>query len=156
MSERLSWDIINCAIVWIISLLATCLRLRVGALIWHPETKQIVAVGYNGAPSGQPHCIDTGCEMEDKHCVACLHGEDNVFYWAGTRSYGCYLYLNYSPCRRCVNKIIQGKIKRVVFTKYYGNSYYENHDRLRQAGITVTHIDHKRVLKKVLTALRTV
>src|SRR5690242_20298129 len=98
---RPSWYVINCWIVWIISCLATCTRLKVGALLWNPITKQIVAIGYNGAPKGRPHCIDIGCQMEDNHCVNCLHGEANVFYWASLLSQGCILFLNFSPCRRC-------------------------------------------------------
>jgi dCMP deaminase len=134
---RPTWDVICTLIAWIISLLATCTRLKVGAVLWNPQTKQIVAIAYNGAPRGQPHCLDKGCEIEDNHCVACLHAEDNIFYWAGTNSEGCHLYLTHTPCRRCVNKILQGKVKKVVRSKVYGN---EDHlEILRQAGILVDY-----------------
>lgn len=137
-TERPSWDLVNCMIVWVISLLATCNRLMVGVLLWNPETKQIVSVGYNGAPAGQPHCLDAGCEMEDGHCVRSLHGDTNALYWAGTESRGCWMYLNYPPCRRCANHIIQGGITRVVYTVPYRTT--EGIDKLREAGITVDRI----------------
>ena len=130
---RPTWDMICMMIAFIMSLMATCTRLRVGAVLWNPLTKQIVAVAFNGSPRGQPHCIDRGCEVVDGHCVACLHAEDNVFYWAGVSSEGCILYLTHNPCRRCVNKIIQGKVREVVFSTKYGS--LEALDILKKAGI---------------------
>ena len=152
-AERPTWDLINCMIVWVISLLATCLRLSVGVLLWDPRTKQIVSVGYNGAPKGMPHCLDSGCEMEGGHCVRCLHGDTNALYWAGTRSQGCWMYLNYSPCRRCVNHIIQGGITRVIFTEFYGSYAEETNEILRMAGIDVSYFPRVKVYEGFLTLL---
>lgn len=150
-SERPSWDLVNCLIVWIISLLATCTRLNVGVLIWNPFTKQIVSVGYNGAPRGQPHCLDVGCEMEENHCVRALHGDTNALYWAGTNSRGCYMYLNYDPCRRCCNHIIQGGITRVVYTTPYKRNDGRNLQVLREAGIEVEEFGLDRLWHQFLT-----
>lgn len=144
-TERPTWILINCMIVWVVSTLATCLRLQVGALIWNPFTKQIVSIAYNGAPKGRSHCLDVGCEMEDGHCVRCLHGDTNALYWAGIASQNCWMFLNYSPCRRCVNHIIQGGIRHVVYTKPYGSTYAETNQILRDAGIQVTWFNHELV-----------
>jgi len=38
---------------------STCLRNHVGAVI--VRDKRILTTGYNGAPSGLPHCLDIGC-----------------------------------------------------------------------------------------------
>ena len=134
--NRPDWTFINLCIVWIISLLSTCTRLHVGGLLWNPKTKQIVAIGYNGSPRGAPHCLDAGCEMEDGHCVRCLHCEQNLLYWAGLASQGCWMYLNYSPCRRCCNLIAQGGIKKVTYTIPYGNTG-PVHEYLLSSGIQV-------------------
>lgn len=152
-SERPSWDLINCMIVWVISLLATCLRLQVGALLWNPVTKQILSIGYNGAPRGRPHCLDEGCELEEGHCVRCLHADTNVLYWAGTASRGCWMYLNYNPCRRCANHIIQGGIERVIYTDIYGKRHGETNEILLTAGIEVACMGKLELIKGFLTVL---
>jgi deoxycytidylate deaminase len=41
---------------------ATCLRRQVGAVL--VKDKNILATGYNGAPSGIEHCLDRGCLRE--------------------------------------------------------------------------------------------
>ena len=38
---------------------STCLRRQVGAMA--VKDKRILATGYNGVPSGIPHCLDVGC-----------------------------------------------------------------------------------------------
>lgn len=150
---RITWTTINCFIVWIISLLSTCTRLKVGGLLWHPGTKRIVAVGYNGSPYGQPHCLDKGCELEDGHCVACLHCETNLAIHAGPNSQGCWMFLNYSPCRRCVNTIIQMRVVGLCYTTAYGSDYAENTQKLRDANIRVEWCDHKRIFSDLLTTV---
>lgn len=152
-NDRPTWDQINCMIVWVISSLATCIRLMVGVLIWNPATKQIISVGYNGAPKGMPHCLDVGCEIEGGHCVRCLHGDTNALYWAGTASTGCWMYLNYNPCRRCVNHIIQAGITRVIFTEYYGSNASETLALLEAHGVETKHYPRTKVYEGFLTVL---
>lgn len=48
----------------------TCPRLRVGAVIVDADNK-IVSTGYNGAPSGHPHCSEGGCLTEMLPCRLC-------------------------------------------------------------------------------------
>lgn len=48
----------------------TCPRLQVGAVITDARNI-IIATGYNGAPSGQPHCTDVGCLTDEVECVWC-------------------------------------------------------------------------------------
>lgn len=148
---RPSWYVINCWIVWIISCLSTCVRLHVGGLLWNPITKRILAVGYNGAPRGRPHCEDEGigCEMESGHCVRCLHCEDNIFMWVPIEeAFGCVLFLTHMPCRRCCNKIIQAQISEVVYTASY---HTDQETILRNAGIKMTHMPKSALMKDLLT-----
>lgn len=61
----------------------TCLRAQVGCVI--AIEGRVIATGYNGAPPGEPHCFDVGCQMEEGHCVRTIHAEANAICWAARR-----------------------------------------------------------------------
>ena len=42
------------------------------------ESNTIISTGYNGAASGEAHCIDVGCLVEDGHCQRVIHAEVNA------------------------------------------------------------------------------
>ncbi|RLI84150.1 MAG: hypothetical protein DRP01_08380 [Archaeoglobales archaeon] len=60
--SRPSWDEYFMELALVVSKRSTCLRQKVGAVI--VKDKRILATGYNGAPSGMPHCLDVGCLRE--------------------------------------------------------------------------------------------
>lgn len=99
---------------------ATCLRRKVGAVV--VLDGQIVATGYNGAPRGEAHCLDAGCELEHGHCVRSVHAELNALLQAGRvgRSLNdATLYTTASPCRRCMQGLVNAGVKRVVYAERY-------------------------------------
>src|SRR5579875_2687732 len=57
--ERPTWDQYFMTIARQVSERSTCPRAKVGAVI--VRERNILATGYNGAPSGFPHCTDVGC-----------------------------------------------------------------------------------------------
>ncbi len=56
---RPGWDKYFLKISHLVSQRSTCLRRAVGAVI--VKNKRILATGYNGAPTGLPHCAVSGC-----------------------------------------------------------------------------------------------
>ena len=56
---RPTWEEYFMEITRLVAHRSTCLRRRVGAVL--VKDKRILASGYNGAPSGLPHCLDVGC-----------------------------------------------------------------------------------------------
>lgn len=93
---------------------ATCPRASVGAILVDKDTKRILATGYNGAASGEPHCVDVGCKMEDGHCQSAIHAELNVIaqaakYGASVNNTEMYIVIKSNnpttdilrPCREC-------------------------------------------------------
>jgi hypothetical protein len=56
---RPSWDEYFMRISHEVATRSTCPRLAVGAVI--VRDKRILTTGYNGSPSGLPHCDDVGC-----------------------------------------------------------------------------------------------
>lgn len=84
---------------------------------------RIISVGYNGAPKGQPHCIEIGC-LEDEHggCIRTIHAEQNAIAFAaryGINTDGASLYSTSSPCYSCAKLIINSGIKEVVYLDEY-------------------------------------
>jgi len=100
---------------------ATCERARIGAVI--AKENRIVSTGYNGSPSGLPHCTEVGCEPDsDGGCIRTVHAEANAIAFAarnGIPLEGGVLYCTYSPCLNCARLIINSGIKEVVYEKVY-------------------------------------
>ena len=86
--SRPSWDEYFMEITHLVARRSTCLRRQVGAVL--VKDKNILATGYNGAPSGVAHCLDVGCLREklgipsgERHelCRG-LHAEQNAIIQA--------------------------------------------------------------------------
>lgn len=104
------------------ALRATCNRAKVGAVL--VRDRRIISVGYNGPPSGQPHCIDVGCEIDENTggCLRSIHAEANAILWAarnGIAVEGATLYTTYHPCLYCARIIHGAAIPRVVYLEEY-------------------------------------
>jgi dCMP deaminase len=127
---RPSWDDYFSEIAKLVSSRATCLRRKVGAVI--VKDKRILSTGYNGAPSGLPHCNEVGCLREqmkipsgERHelCRG-VHAEQNAIIQAakfGVCINGSTLYVTDSPCFICSREILNSGIKRVVYGQGYSD-----------------------------------
>ena len=108
---------------------STCLSRQVGAVII--RDKQIIATGYNGAPTGAIHCTDIGYCIRNKRGIPsgqglelCRagHAEANAIDQCarrGTSCEGSTLYVTTQPCVFCCIHIIQSGIKKVIFKGEY-------------------------------------
>ncbi|MFH1411464.1 MAG: cytidine/deoxycytidylate deaminase family protein [Candidatus Omnitrophota bacterium] len=127
-ANRPSWDEYFLNIADLVATRATCLRRKVGAVV--VKNKQILATGYNGAPTGIEHCDKRGCLREalripsgQRHelCRA-LHAEQNAFLQAsrhGVSLDGAELYITTQPCSICAKMIVNTGIKRVIMRGAY-------------------------------------
>lgn len=109
---------------------SSCLRRGVGAVI--VKQKNILATGYNGAPSKQPHCEQVGCLREqlnvpsgEKHelCRG-LHAEQNAIIQAayhGISIKGADLYCTTFPCAICTKMLINAGIRRIFYEEGYAD-----------------------------------
>ncbi len=123
MSKRPSWDEYFLRITKEVAQRSTCLRRQVGALL--VLDKHILTTGYNGAPSGLPHCLEIGCLREqlkvppgERHelCRG-LHAEMNALLQAsqcGVKISGATLYTTTYPCSLCAKMLVNTGIKRIV------------------------------------------
>src|SRR5512136_2014667 len=122
--SRPSWDEYFMEITRLVARRSTCLRRQVGAVL--VKDKNILATGYNGAPSGVAHCLDAGCLREqlgipsgERHelCRG-LHAEQNAIIQAafhGIRIQGATIYCTNQPCVICTKMIINAGIKEVIY-----------------------------------------
>lgn len=123
MSEPLSrpsWDAYFMHITFQVARRSTCPRATVGAVL--VRDKRILTTGYNGAPTGLPHCTEAGCLMVNGHCVRTLHAEQNAIIQGalhGVDVSGSTLYVTHQPCLVCAKMIINAGIRRVVYAGHY-------------------------------------
>ncbi len=128
--QRPSWDHYFMGITDLVATRSTCIRRKVGAVI--VKDKRILCSGYNGAPSGIPHCSETGCLREqmkipsgEKHelCRG-VHAEQNAIIQAachGISVRGASLYCTNQPCSICAKMIINAGIVQVHFKQAYND-----------------------------------
>lgn len=144
VSERPSWDQYFMEIAEIVKKRSTCLRRRVGAAI--VKDNRILSTGYNGAPKGLKHCIETGCiraktnvpSGERHELCRGLHAEQNAIIQAavfGTAIDGATMYTTLYPCVLCTKMIINSGIKRIVLREDYNDPL--SISMLEESGIEV-------------------
>lgn len=117
---------------------STCIRKQVGA-IFSRDGRPLIS-GYNGAPSGMPHCQDEGCIIDPvtNGCSRCTHAEANAITWAarsGISLKGATLHVTLSPCVSCAKLLLNLGLERVVYLEKYRDT--EGIELLRSRGIIV-------------------
>jgi dCMP deaminase len=102
---------------------AECSRRQVGAVIVRDQS--IMSTGFNGAPPGEPSCLDGACPRAlsgvapgtgyaSSGCVA-VHAEANAIIRAGReRCLGATLYVTSECCDLCAPLVRAAGITRVV------------------------------------------
>lgn len=108
---------------------STCTRRQIGAVL--VKDNHVIGQGYNGAPSGDLHCVDGGCPRGQLSrddvpagadynlfpCVA-IHAEHNAILNAGlSECAGATLYVTDEPCQQCTNLIRHAKIGEVIVVR---------------------------------------
>jgi len=117
---RPDWDSYFMKIAAAVSERSTCDRAYVGCVL--VLEKRILTTGFNGSPSGQPHCDEAGHLMVDGHCVRTIHAETNAIIQAalhGVSTKGATCYVTHFPCINCTKVLINAGIVRLVFSNNY-------------------------------------
>lgn len=119
---------------------STCQRLAVGAIF--ALDSRPLSIGYNGVPSGLPHCNHTLAETEP--CTAAVHAEANGIAWAARKGIplkGAELFVTHMPCLKCAHLIINAGISRVVWKHDYRLT--DGVDLLREAGVDLDDVSEE-------------
>ncbi|MEI6757467.1 MAG: dCMP deaminase family protein [Chlorobium sp.] len=147
--KRLGWHEYFMSVAHLISRRATCTRAHIGAVVVRDHN--ILSTGYNGAPSGLPHCNDINCRIYrsthpdgtvEENCVNTIHAEINAIVQAaknGVSIRDADIYITSSPCIHCLKVLINVGIKTI----YYDNPYKIEHidELLRLSGIRLVQVN---------------
>ena len=140
---RPDWDTYFMNIAHHVAARSTCDRAQVGAVL--VRDKRILTTGFNGSPSGLPHCDTVGHLMADDHCVRTTHAEANAIIQAAlhgisTKKSTCYV--THFPCLNCTKMLINSGVVRIVF----GSAYRVDKHALEffeAAGIELYHFENE-------------
>lgn len=146
--ERRSWDDYFLQLAQTASTRATCSRRRHGAVM--VAGRRIVATGYNGGPSGYPHCDEGACPRaassapqgyDYEHCIA-IHAEANTLLFSSPEERaGASLYCTGAPCFGCAKLIANSGVGEVVAAGGRYEGFDEVRDFLRDCGVRVRVLD---------------
>lgn len=123
--KRIPWNQYFMLQAVLLSLRSTCERLSVGTIL--VRDKRVIAGGYNGAVSGDDHCIDVGCYVVDGHCLRTIHAEMNAVLQCskfGIPTDGAEIYVTDFPCLQCTKSLLQAGIKKIYYMRNYHNDDY--------------------------------
>ena len=140
---RPTWDEYFLNIAVEVAKRSTCDRANVGAVL--VRDKRILTTGFNGSPSGLPHCDHDGHLLVDGHCVRTIHAETNAIIQAalhGVSTKGATCYVTHFPCINCTKTLINAGVVRVV----YRNDYRVDEIALgffNSAGVELLQINNK-------------
>jgi len=146
--KRPSWEAYFMDIATLVAKRSTCTRRSVGAVI--VKNKRILATGYNGAPSGVRHCMETGCLREQLNVASgerhelCrgIHAEQNAIIQAayhGVSIKDATLFCTNLPCSICAKMIINAGITKIYYLSGYADQL--SVDMLAEAGIDVKKME---------------
>lgn len=119
---RISIDSLFMRVTKLMELRSTCQRRKVGAVL--VKDGIILSTGYNGPPSGSPHC-KICIRKRDKippreryeYCRA-VHAEQNAIIQCAikqTDPRGSTIYVSAFPCVTCAKILIQAGVERIIF-----------------------------------------
>ncbi len=117
---RPNWDSYFMKIAHAVSERSTCDRAFVGCVL--VRDKRILTTGFNGSPTGQPHCDEAGHLMVDGHCIRTIHAETNAIIQAalhGVSTKDATCYVTHLPCINCTKALINAGIVRIVYDQSY-------------------------------------
>lgn len=138
--QRIPWPQYFMAQAVLLSLRSTCTRLEVGATL--VKDRRIIAGGYNGAVSGDNHCIDHGCYVVDGHCIRTIHAEMNALLQCaklGISTKDAEIYVTHFPCIHCTKAILQAGIKKIYYLHDYHNDAYAM-ELIKKIGVEIEQV----------------
>jgi len=119
---------------------STCPRASVGCVL--TRDRRILTTGYNGAPSGIPHCTEVGCRMVNDHCQRATHAEANAIVQAalhGVGVAGATAYCTHHPCINCSKLFISAGIRQIVYATPYSDPVAV--ELLKEAGVELVRFE---------------
>ena len=148
-SSRINLDTYFMEFARIAAKRSTCLRRQEGAIA--VQDTRIIATGFNGAPSGLPHCSDSGIGCirtgvlsgENLGICRAVHAEENVIIQCamyGPSIIGAKIYTTLQPCLGCAKSLVNSKVSEIIYEKEYPDK--RGLEFLKESGITVRRLNY--------------
>ena len=117
-------------------------RMKVGAVIFDNQTKNIISLGYNGPPAGFTKAFEEDYAYH-------VHAEVNALNRTQICNNNCSMIVTHQPCMRCAQNIIASKPRINIKNLYFINEFKNTEDKyahlssidfMKEAGIFVGQI----------------
>lgn len=127
---------------------SNCVRRQHGAVI--VKNRRIRSTGYNGPPSGHPHCDQGACPRARSESVSgwghdnciSIHAEANaILYSSPEEREGASIYITGVPCFSCAKLIANSGITEVVSDGEVYDGWESVRDFLLACGVRVRLLD---------------
>jgi len=149
-SKRPDWDEFFMMHAYLAATRSSCLNINTGAAI--VKNKRVIALGYNGAPSGIKNSLELGFCNKEMHGIdfdtkgtgTCRgeHAERNAMSEVSRSDLaGSTLYTVYFPCSPCAKTITGNGIIRVVYSKIYKEKESLAEEMFKEKGIQVDQLE---------------
>jgi dCMP deaminase len=142
MPSQQKWDQHWLQVAQITSELSKDPSTKVGAVIVTPDNRQC-SLGYNGFAAGIEETEEMWNvrEIKLKHVI---HAEENCLLNCPFNPDGCSIYITHQPCPKCIIKLAQSRIKKIIYYKKYEkmgdidiwNMYAKKFDEILQLNIS--------------------
>lgn len=117
--ERLDRRLYFMKIAEAAALRSTCYRAQVGAVLVDCRSR-VISIGFNGAPSGLPHCNPTECGSQTGRCNRTVHAEVNCLLQADPNAPGPFeLFCTVHPCAQCLKLAVNFGVRDVYYKIAY-------------------------------------
>jgi len=152
LGTRPSWDeIMMCtAILW--ASRSSCIHVHSATIL--ASDNQIIAEGYNGAPSKiKENCLLTGCRKEKKgleykaslNCGECIgiHSEMNAVGHLSKREIeSAIVYNTIFPCHGCAKNLLPYNPEKIIFKNFYSEKELKSTlDLLEEAQVPIFQLN---------------
>lgn len=118
MPTQIQWDQHWLKIAQVTSQLSKDPTTKVGAVVVSQDNRQC-SVGYNGFAAGISETSEKWQRPEKYSWV--IHAEENAMLNSPFSTRGCTMYATIQPCHKCITKLRNAGIKRVIYINAYNN-----------------------------------
>ena len=130
-NPRPSWNqrMLRLAREW--SQYSTCVRSQVGAVLFDPDSKAVISIGYNDTAIGRDDCGEGGCvacqgdeSARNLDSCLCVHAEANCIALSarrGARTEGAHMAVTRKPCNGCRKLLVQAGVHHI-----FGEDFMES------------------------------
>ena len=148
--KRPDWDEFFMMHTYLAATRSSCFHLNTGATI--VKDKRIIAMGYNGAPSGIKNSFEYGwcrkekfgIDFDKKETGTCRgrHAEENAMSQPSRQDMeSAILYVVYYPCSSCAKSIVGNNLSKVFYSKLYKEKDSLAEEIFREKGIEVVKLE---------------